>query len=238
MPARATGFRLVTDVEPCARLENGSPSGVVVEPDGTKRAPRTRFGVAWIVDARLTGSVIAWFERQADAHRLLAILRGDAPAPRSAPVIPAGERRGPLVEPDQELIEAPDGELPGVSLPTAPTAPTAPTGRSSKSTPARSVLEPTPVSGTAVRLCAGCDEPLPVDARPNRTTHDGVCRVAAARRRAAEKAQRPDADGGAGDVTVSRASDTPDPNQTTSADPAGSPDRVAEVQLALPAPAP
>lgn len=51
-----------------------------------------------------------------------------------------------------------------------------------------------------VRICPGCDQPLPADASPARLTHGGACRVAAFRRRA-------DADSGAADVTPERRSD-------------------------------
>lgn len=58
--------------------------------------------------------------------------------------------------------------------------------------------------GTRVRLCAGCDQPLPPGARSNRRTHDAACRQRAARR-GAEESARPDADGADTDVTDTRA---------------------------------
>ncbi len=62
------------------------------------------------------------------------------------------------------------------------------------------VEAPAPPDGASPRLCAGCDQPLPVDANPQRLTHGGACRVAAFRRRA-------DADGATGDVTPQRPSE-------------------------------
>lgn len=221
-PVKATGLCLVVDQEPCGVLVSGAPSGI---------GGRTRFGPAWIIDAHRKSAPIALFERQADAHRLLAMLRGDAPAPRSGPDL-AQPPLGTDLEQGQGRIEAPDGELPGVSLPTAPTAPT---GRSSKSAPARSVLEPTPVSGTPVRLCAGCYEPLPADSRPNRTAHNAACRERARYRRAAERV-RADADGGAADLTLSTPGIDPGPNPTSSTPAAPQPRE--ELELASPSPAP
>jgi hypothetical protein len=155
-PIKATGLCLVVDHEPGGVLANGAPSGM---------GGRTRFGPAWIIDDRVKSRPIALFDRQADAHRLLSILRGDAPASRPAPVIPAAE---PLAgaSPDLERTEAPEPELLDASLPgslTAPEAQSAPSG---------------------IPSCGECGGPLPDEAltgRPRLTCSD-ACRQAYSRR--------------------------------------------------------
>lgn len=111
-----------------------------------------------------------WRGAQRDIYRLMDILEG-RPASRRAREIPAAP-----IERSGEGNREPDRALPEASV----------AGASSGKEP--------------VRLCAGCDEPLPADARSNRRTHDGACRVRAARRHAGPKAGRADTDGA---VTVS-----------------------------------
>jgi len=202
-PAKTTGFRLVTDMEACDRLANGAPSGLV---DG--RTPRTRFGVAWIVDGSFTAGVIAWFDRQADAHRLYEHLTGERPTPRPAQADPAPILEGNLaLAPDPEQPEAPE---------LAPVASTHPAVAAS--VPPRSDDDgvPDPVVGArpGIRLCAGCDEPLPADARPNRTAHNAACRERARYRRAAELS-RADANGRTPDLTVSSPPATGSPDEVS-----------------------
>lgn len=225
MPTKATGFRLVTDVEPCSRLANGSPSGIVTNPDGSSRAPRVRFGVAWFVDERLTGSVIAWFERQGDAHKLLAVLRGERPASRSGPDL-APASTGGAVEQGQGRIEAP-GTTTGASLP-------GPAATSASVPPASSGIR-----------CAHCGGPIdqPLTGRPRITCSD-ACRQAHRRAVAvtklADDTEPTDGLAAAGRPALPPAPADSDsaPTDTTSAIPARSRDEGAEVQLVLPAPAP
>lgn len=75
-PVGMTDVCAVVDVEPCDRLtDDRSPSGLIVEPDGSRRAPRTWYGVAWVVDGRLKSKPIALLDRQADAFILIDLLR-------------------------------------------------------------------------------------------------------------------------------------------------------------------
>jgi hypothetical protein len=180
----------VVEVEPCGRLTNGTPSGIVTDADGTKRLPRTRYGVAFFDGIRRSRPA-AMLGSQRDTYRLMDILEGRAPTSRGARnPLPAAVTGGQ--EPDRALPEAPQ------SLTSA--------GRTGVGSDPRADAsgERTP-GGASLRLCEGCDEPLPEGARPNRTTHDGACRVRAARRRAAAKAGGVDDSGAHGDVTVSGA---------------------------------
>lgn len=142
---------------------------------------RATYAVVPILFGRVDGAPV-FRGAQRDCHRMYDLLEGRAPTPRRARDIPAASdtsapSRDRHPEPDRALTEAPD----------APHA----EAMADKA------------SRASVRLCAGCDQPLPAGARPNRTSHDGACRVRAARRRAAENSGRTDTDGGTGDVTVS-----------------------------------
>jgi hypothetical protein len=172
MHEKATGFRLVVDVEACDRLANGAPSGLVAG-----RPPRTRFGVAWIVDGRYTAGVIAWFDRQDDAHTLSAVLSGERPTSR----------------PGSQASRA--GDVPPPAVPTtvrSETQPEAsvdePTEASLASPAAVAVRSSLPdddqganqVVGAMPGICAHCGGPLPEAAltgRPRLTCSD-ACRKA------------------------------------------------------------
>lgn len=115
-----------------------------------------------------------------DAHRFIDLVEGSTP--RSAHPSPVAERaaRG---EPDGERFEAPSpgdasrSSLPGTGVPPAP-----------------SPADP-------VRLCAGCDQPLPPDASARQLTHGGACRVAAWRLRHVAESDDAASDTGEADVT-------------------------------------
>lgn len=79
-PGSSSDVVAIVDVEPGGRLQSGGPSGVVVEADGTKRAPRTRYGAAWFDG--LVKSPIQWFDRASDAYTFIRILKGEPSSSR------------------------------------------------------------------------------------------------------------------------------------------------------------
>ena len=131
------------------------------------------------------------FKKPRDAVAFAALINGETPTSRRVPhssspsTAAAAEIEAPAGAPDQSLTPA---GVNGVG-----------------STPrAGASGERIPESG-APRLCAGCDEPLPLGARRDRRTHGNACRLAAYRRRQAE-APAADAEGAASLVTPLAAS--------------------------------
>lgn len=182
MTATAELERIARSHVPPPRAENLHAIVVEVPPFP---AP-TVYGLAWYIDG-VRPSAPIFAGSQSDVARLFDIFTGRATS-RRAPDSPAavGPRRD---DPDQGLPEAPRDQV-------------APRTRGAEPATTPDPAQQAVAGASTVRLCAGCDQPLPEGSRPNRRTHDGACRVRAARRRAAAKAGRGDTDSGTGPVTV------------------------------------
>lgn len=79
----------VVDVEPSGRLADGSPSGYVVDADGTRRQPRTTYGAAWLIDGLRRSKPFATFDDAADLYAFLDLLQTGSTS-RSRPRSVAG----------------------------------------------------------------------------------------------------------------------------------------------------
>ncbi|HET7030384.1 MAG TPA: hypothetical protein VFI34_07720 [Candidatus Limnocylindrales bacterium] len=200
-PVGASQLVATVDVEPCGRLSNGVPSGVVVEADGTKRPPRTTYGVAWLVDGRVRTDPFATFDRGDDAYHLIRILEGEVATPR-----PAAHRGEPLPRADASASAA-DPELrpePPREPSAVPFTPAIASGHAERSTATE------PGSGSTAASMSGtcpvCGDPMPPAGHgQRRLTCSDRCRTARARaQRAASSApMAPDTTPAA--VTASRA---------------------------------
>lgn len=128
---------------------------------------RTVYRAVWFDGLRNLEPIGPAFDRGRDVSRLIALINGhDRPASRRPPPDPSGDhaRDG---EPVVAASEAQDGL--GIVVDAAD--------------------PPAPAAISALRLCDGCDRPLPPGGRSNRRCHGPACRAAAFRRRQAAEAK-------------------------------------------------
>jgi hypothetical protein len=147
----------------------------------------TIYAVVPIIGGRLDGRDV-FRGSQRDCHRMYDILEGRAPTSRRAQNATLG-------------TTAPTDASSGLTEAPQPLTSADSTGIGSR--PRADASGERIPGGASLRLCEGCDQPLPEDARANQRTHDGACRIAAFRRRAATKATGADADSAEADVTDS-----------------------------------